>query len=98
LAEGGEENSSSSEPSKPGNSISGKAIESSSCSEASAKELISKLSKEPTIDRDRFKFLVQIIGFSLLITGVATSLRAFSRASVAGEKDLEVEMQFMVVV
>jgi hypothetical protein len=96
LAAGGEENSSSSEPSKPGNSIAGKAMESSSCSEASEKELMSKVSKEPKIDRDRFKFFVHIMGFSLLITGVTTRLRAFSRASVAGEKVLGVVMQYML--
>ena len=97
LEGGGEENSSSSSASSnAGNSMVGKAIESSNCWEASAKELISKLSNEPTNDRDRFKFFVQIMGVSLLITGVSRILSAFSRASVAGEKELEVVMQLIL--
>jgi hypothetical protein len=44
-------------------------------------------SKDPTQDeRDRLK---EIIGRSLLMTEVPASSRAFSRATVAGEQDLE---------
>ena len=98
LEAGGVMESSSSESSNPGNSMDGKAIESSSCWEASAKTLMSKLSKEPMVERDRFRFFVQIMGFSRLMTGVCSTLSAFSRAAVAGEKEVEDFRLIMVLV
>ena len=85
LAAGGLAYSSSSSESKVGNSIDGKAIESSSCCEASTKTLISK---DPMVERDRLSLWVQIIGLLSLTIGNRVSLRDISRASVAGEMDL----------
>jgi hypothetical protein len=46
----------------------GKAIEFLTCSEASAKTLMLKLSNEPMIEQEHFRFSVLILGFFLLIT------------------------------
>jgi hypothetical protein len=68
----------------------GKAIESSTGCEASTSEL---KSKDP--EKERLK---EIMGRSLLITGVAAILRACSRAAVAGEHDLVIPWYMIVVV
>lgn len=69
----------------------GKAIESSTGCEASTSEL---KSKDPVNER-----LKEIMGRSLLITGVAAILRACSRAAVAGEHGLgAIPWEYMIVV
>lgn len=88
---GGEGDSMSSSKSKSlDHSMEGKAIESSTGCEASTRAL---KSKDPANER-----LKDIIGRSLLITGVAAILRACSRAAVAGEHDLGAIPLYMIVV
>jgi hypothetical protein len=70
-----------------GHSMVGKAMDSSTCWEACANALMSKLSKEPIWERDRFKSFVLIMAFFSLITAVSLRLlRILSRASLAGDK------------
>ena len=71
-------------------------MESSTCFVASEKEVMSKPSDDLLAVRDRFKLVVQIMGFSLFMTGVEASSRALLRASVAGERDLERVVQLML--
>jgi hypothetical protein len=78
--------SSVSKESMSGHSMVGKAMDSSTCWEACANALMSKLSKEPIWWRDRFKFVL-IMGFLSLVTAVSLRLlRTLSRASLAGDK------------
>jgi hypothetical protein len=75
-------------------SMEGKAIESLTGCEASTSEL---KSKDPANERERF--LKEIMGHSLLITGVvAAILRACSRAAVAGEHDLGAMIPWYMIV
>ena len=76
--------SSESEESLKLHSMGGKAMDSSTSWETSTNAL---MSNEAMSERDRFKFFVQIMGLSLLITGLVTFCKS-SRASVAEEKDL----------
>jgi hypothetical protein len=86
-------NSSSSSSSPKFHSIEGKAIDSSTCLAASVK---SDMLKDPIVLRDRFVAVDRIIGFSFEITWLGAKLRAFSRAWVAGDWGLQVDILIVV--
>jgi hypothetical protein len=73
---------SSSESSISGHSIVGKAIDSSTCWEAVVNSLISRLSKDPILDRERFELKRWLADFVSLVRRYVVVAYLFSLASL----------------